>query len=287
MRILVAGALGEVGRTVSAALADRGHEVVAASSRAPIPGSSARSTSEASALVSAGRVDLVVNAAGRGDRRPGERTGTDATDVLAPVIASSGTPAVLLSTMRVLEGYHEPVPDEAPPRPTTPYAEANALHEAQWLAATTTGAVLRLANYFCAPAGADSPQALLLPWSLVTEAARTGSIVVRSGPQTTREFVSADDVARALEILAAERPDARVCSTVPGWQASLRDLVDSVVGAFGEVGRDEPHVSFGTEGRAAPPSEPAWLATRGWSSSLDASTVTAVMAQWLRTVRLD
>lgn len=287
MRIVVAGALGEVGRTVSDALAARGHEIVAASSRAPIPGSSAISSEEAAALVSSGRIDLVVNAAGRGDRRPGVRTGTDATAMLAPAIASTGTPAVLLSTMRVLEGYPDPVPEDAAPRPSTPYAEANAAHEAQWLSSTAHGVVLRLANYFCAPAGVNSPQSLLLPWSLVTEAARTGSIVVRSGPRTTREFVSADDVARALEVLAGEGPDSRVCSTVPGWLASLGDLVDAVADAFVAAGREEPAVSFGTEGRAAAPNEPAWLASRGWSSSLDGSVVLAVVGQWLRSVRLD
>jgi nucleoside-diphosphate-sugar epimerase len=234
--------------------------------------------------VSDGRIDLVVNAAGRGDRRPGERTGTDSTAILAPAIASSGTSAVLLSTMRVLEGYSEPVPDDAPPRPTTPYAEANALHEAQWLASTSTGTVLRLANYFCAPLSVESPQAQLLPWSLVTEALASGTITVRSSRDTMREFVDATDVASALLILSAA-PEARVVATAPGVVVSLDDLAGAVSLALADTGRTRPVISFGPGPSVSPPRcLPGWLAHQGWRSRLTPDSVRAVVGQWLAAV---
>ena len=78
MRILVAGALGEVGRSVSIALVDSGHEVLPVSSRAPIRGTSdAIDLAAAVVAISEGRVDAVMSAAGRGDRRAAERTGLE------------------------------------------------------------------------------------------------------------------------------------------------------------------------------------------------------------------
>lgn len=288
MRILVAGALGEVGRTVSVALSASGHEVVGVSSRAPVHGAPVIGMAEARDLVAQGRVQAVLNAAGRGDRRSSERTGLDASARLAPVIQSSGTPAVLLSTMRVLEGYDGAVAEDAPAHPNTAYGEANAEGERRWLeAAGPTASVLRIANYFCTPSAVDSPQALLLPWSLVTEALTTGSIAVRSGPQTTREFVSAGDVAAAVVTLVADRPASRVCATVPGWLASLGELVAATRHGFELAGRPAPEVSFGEEGRAHAPSSPGWLADKGWIGSMDARVVADAIARWLAAGVLD
>lgn len=288
MRILVAGALGEVGRTVAAALASGGHETVAASSRAPLAGPGVLTLEDAADLVASGRIDLVVNASGRGDWRPGDRPGTNSTDVLAPAIVASAVPAVLVSTLRVLEGYTGSASEDSPALVSSAYAKANAEGEDRWLSECgPSGCVLRIANYLCAPSGLHSPQAHLLPWSLVTEAWETGSIAIRSGPLTERVFVSATDVASALELLSSERPLSRICATVPGMLTTLADLVDMTGDAFIAAGLPRPEATFGTQSQSPWTMEPGWLSHHGWSCELNPVDLSGVIAQWLKAVVLD
>jgi nucleoside-diphosphate-sugar epimerase len=282
VRILVAGALGEVGRTLGRALAERGHVVVPASGRAADSDLATLDYAQAEALLGEGTFDLVVNAAGRGDRRPGARTGQDATSALGPAVRATGVPAVLVSTTRVLEGAHSSPQEGDPPSPTTEYGRANAANEAAWLDETgPAGRVLRMANYFCAPSTRVAPQAELLPWSLVTEALETGGIVVRSGPGTTREFVSARDVAAAVEVLAGERPASGIAATVPATVLRLEDLVQATCLAFNDVGRPTPTWSFGTHEPAQPVCRGTWLAERGWHATVDAPSIRACITGWL------
>ncbi len=288
MRILVAGALGEVGRTLTRALAQRGHEVVPASgrpskARTPLP-----DYRQAARLLDEGAVDLLVHAAGRGDRRAIARTGQDATSALAPAIRATGVPAVLISTTRVLEGAGLHSGEEDPPSPTTDYAQANAANEAAWLDSTgAVGRVLRMANYFCAPSTRDAPQAKLLPWSFVTEALETGRIVVRSGRGTTREFVSAQDVAAAIELLAGDRPPAGIVATTPGTVLRLDELVQATCQAFADVGLSPLPCSFGTEEPLQPACRGTWLVERGWRATVDASAIRECINGWLGNGCLD
>ena len=282
MRILVAGALGEVGRTVSSALEAMGHAVVRTSARGPfVDRPDVVDLQTAAGLIRSGRVDLLVGAAGRGDRRATERTGNDATEMLAPAAASAGIPAVLLSTTRVLEGYERDVPEDADALARTPYAEANALNEAEWLStAGSAASVPRITNYFCAPSSADSPQALLLPWALVTQGLAERVIAVRSGPRTSREFVCAKDVARGVLLLAERQPDSRVCATSPGFVATLEDLVGAVQWAFGRLGLAVPAATFGPDSAPGPSCRGGWLASQGWSTELTIDGLTGVVAEW-------
>ena len=283
MQILMAGALGEVGRTVSAALANRGHSIVPVSSRAPILGSTAVSLSKASGLLANNWPDIVIIASSRGDHRGGDNSSLNVSEVLASKIVAKGTPAVLLSTLRVLEGYSHPVPEDAIPRPTTSYSMANANMENQWLGTSgVSGSVLRISNYFCLPAAIDSPQAQLLPWSLVTEACSTGSITVQSGSQTAREFVSAEDVARAIEIMVVSRPTSRICSTLPGRIITLSDLVLATNRAFAATQRPIPTASFGMHSKPFTSVISGWLSTHGWISALTQDELVEGMIQWMK-----
>lgn len=283
MRIIVLGALGEVGSSVSRALGARAHEVVPVSARAPLssdPG--VASLQEAHEAISAGEVDLVLNCAGRGDRRSSDRSGVDATDFLATAVAASGVPGVLLSTTRVLEGYAEDYDPSAAPQATTPYGLANAENEARWLMPEAPRMhVLRITNYFCAPQSLDSPQALLLPWSLVTEGLEKGTIGIRSGASLTKEFVSADDVASAVTLIASDPTAPRICATVPGAALSLRELADASVQALEATGRTGIEVSFGPDGPSGPACLPGWLGHRGWSGQLTSEAISDEITQWL------
>lgn len=284
MRILVVGATGEVGSTVADALLRAGHSALRVSSRAPLADApELMSVPHGIEEVRSGGVDLVVNCSGRGDRRQVERTGLEGTSAFARAARGTSTPSVLVSTTRVLEGYGSDFREDATARPTTPYAIANAASEAAWL--TDGGlAVLRITNYFCAPMTADSPQSLLLPWSLVTEGLDTGSIVVRSGAATTRQFVDADDVARAVVLLAAAAEPPRICATSPGVSFTLGELAHLCQQAVASVTGVSPEAQFGPDTKPAPECHPGWLGTQGWQSRLTSGRIGATIERWLREV---
>jgi nucleoside-diphosphate-sugar epimerase len=283
VRIIVLGALGEVGSSVSGALLDLGHEVVSVSARAPLSSYPDAVTFESALAAISGReADLVLNCSGRGDRRASDRSGVDATDYLAAATAAAGIPGVLLSTTRVLEGYTEDFSESAEPRATTPYAKANAENEARWLADGAPAMhVLRITNYFSAPQRPDSPQALLLPWSLVTEALDKGSIGLRSGASLIKEFVSADDVATAVTLLASNSAAPRICATVPGAAFSLQDLAEACLSALRSVGRGGVEVTYGPDGPPGVACLPGWLATSGWRGQLTEELIAEAIASWL------
>lgn len=276
------GALGEVGSSVGRSLADSHHEVIAVSSRAGSPGVDAYSLEDAVDLVASGGADLVVNAAGRGDKRVVTREPTFVSSAIGEACERAGIRGVLISTVRVLEDSPEAVPGSAPAHCHSDYACANADNEEEWLAsAPQYGHVIRLANYFCAPKGVDSPQTQLLPWSLVTEALTDGRITVRSASTVSREFVSAGDTAQALIAIAQAEAPARVCSTVPGLSLTLEQLTTSVSEAFRTHGLLPPEVSFGTDTASGPVLLADWLTANGWRSSLSAANITHVIGDWL------
>ncbi|MFM8155077.1 MAG: NAD-dependent epimerase/dehydratase family protein [Actinomycetes bacterium] len=284
MRILLAGALGEVGSTVSAALRDRGHEVIGVSSRAPlVEFPQIVEISAGLALLRSGGVDGVIHCGGRGDRRDSDRSGLELTEALRDAAVECGVPAVLISTTRVLEGHSGRLTDDMAPLTTTPYARANAENEETWLATRDPRLrVLRITNYFAQPSGPNSPQAALLPWSLVTEALAAGTITMRSGPSLTKEFVGALGVAQgAVELLRA--PHAPLtCATTPGLSLSLRELAEYCAAALSGAGHDAPTVTFGPDTPSGPGSEPGFLASIGWTCELTPEQIELAIAEWIR-----
>jgi len=282
VRILLVGALGEVGQSLGAALRDLGHEVVPVSSRVFPHESGVLSVDAGIQLIESGGVGLVVHAGGRGDKRAGDRNPLTMTRRVGNACEAGGVLGVLVSTVRVLEDARGPVLGCAPVDCHTEYARANAANEREWLAtAPTRGCVLRMANYFCAPMEVDSPQTQLLPWSLVTEALSSGHVSVRSAPAVSREFVSALDVARALLQIAKAPEPPRICSTLPGLSMSLKQLTNCVGDAFERCGRSRPAVTFGTDESTGPTLDPDWLANCGWSSTMTDEGVVEAIEIWL------
>lgn len=281
MRIVLAGALGEVGSSLSSALRMAGHEVFPATSRsvANFP-AGVLSLTEALEVIAGDDIDLVVNAAGPGDRRAATRDVLPASAQLAAAAAGSDVPAVLISTLRVCEGVEGPVGDDTAARPLTSYGYANAEHELAWLG-YSTAMVLRMANYFCAPQTADSPQSLLLPWSLLSEGWATGHIGVRSGAQAAKTFVSDVDVAGALALMAREQPFGRCLATLPGAVLSMEQLVSVSLDALAYVHRPCT-VSFGSDdGSGVDLVHADWLSGHGWVSTLCLAAMEQQMRTWL------
>lgn len=277
MRILLFGGLGEVGRSVGAALRERGHEITSVTSRRDAAGDGVVHVSDTAGV---GSVDLIVNAAGPGDHRVG-RDWLPLSRTIADTVAPWDVPKLLFSTLRVMEGATQDYGEGDAAVPTTPYAAANAEHEVLWRERAGDGAaVLRLANIFAIPASAGSPQERLLPWSLATEALDRGAITVRSGRQLTKSFVDADDIAAAVEWCALGSPT--VVATTPGAPLSLGALVAAVQGAFDAEGLGRPEADFGPDGAPSPGCRPGWLAERGWRPGLTPARIQDDIAAWLR-----
>jgi len=280
VRIVLFGALGEVGTHLSRALTERGHLVTAVSSRAH---ESAVGYSGALDVIAAGHVDLVVSASGRGDRRTVERTGLDTTRALARLTEPTGIPAILISTTRVLEGNTGLAHESDTGAATTEYANANLLNESEWLTLSGfTPRVLRLTNFFAEPLTPESGQASLLPWSLVRDAIETGHIAVKSDPEVTREFVDAESIARALETMSAsiEECPPRI-ATAPGTVFTLSELCNCIRSAWVINSLDPPLVTFGSEVNAPARVEAQWLESMGWSCTLTSNTVTQAISSYL------
>lgn len=277
MRIVLLGALGEVGTALAGAMRSRGHDVVRVTSRREAAGAGA---AWLGALPSLDAPDAVVNAAGPGDHRAG-RDWREAAGNAERAVAGWEAPKVLLSTIRVMEGAVGDFDEDAAAIPTTPYGMANAEHERRWLEHAGAGArVLRVANIVTVPSGPGSPQERLLPWSLATEALATGTIGVRSGSGLVKGFVDPDGIVRAIESLV-DPAAPPVAATAPAAGLSLGQLVEAVQGAFADVGLPRPRATFGPDGPQGPRCRPGWLRSAGWSPGLDGARVRALVAGWL------
>ena len=280
MRVVLAGATGEVGHGLQEALLRRGHTVMPVSSRAPLrEHRDVVPLSTAVSALSAGKVDLVVNASGPGDHRGESRDALGWSTQLLGVAAN--IPAVLISSTRVLEGIGGTVCESAEPRPTTAYGRANAAMEASWLQ-NSYASVIRLVNFFGRPLTQDSPQTRLLPWSLLLEGWTTGAVHVRSSSSTTKDFIDADDAAAAIEVLATKQPGDRLVVAGPGTSLSMRQLAEAASAAIEETSGRATATTFGDESSSLSTDIHAeWLGNHGWSATLSLKRVREQMASWL------
>lgn len=277
MRIVVVGVLGEVGGAVADALATRGHEIRHVTTRRDAAHGRVLWIGDEGVFDG---VHLVVNASGPGDHRK-ERDWRAAGDAVMDAVAAISTPKVLLSTIRVLEGAGSDFDEDAPAQPSTHYGQSNAQLESQWLAEAGDDArVLRLMNIITVPTYRGSPQERLLPWSLALEGLDSGAIGVRSGRHQGRSFVDADDIARALELLALSQGPP-VIASAPGAWFSLGELAEAVRSAFVDAELPAPPVTFGSDVAHPPRCRTGWLAAQGWTTTLSLDVVRARVAQWL------
>ena len=280
MRIALAGALGEVGSSLCHALLNRGHDVLHISSRQDIAtDSEIMSVSAAAQRISDGAIDVVVNAAGPGDRRVLERNVLEPAQQLADAAQRAGIPAILISTVRVLEGYSNAPLEDAPPSPETVYAQRNTELEEEWML-RSTASTLRMANFFGAPKNPHSPQTDLLPWSLLREGWQTGEIRVRSGAQAMKEFVDANDVARAIETLVESGVFGVRVATSPGVRLTMAQLATASADACHTFGIDVSSF-FGSDNSSAEPPRATWLTQHGWHCQLTLGEMTRIMTAWL------
>lgn len=236
MRVLVTGAFGFIGTAVGRRLALAGHEVLAMTSRPPdtgLPGTRPPGTGptplfpcqvvradvrdEEAVRDAVTHVDAVCHLAGLGKvresfERPADYqavnvAGTQALlDALTNRADGTGTTArfVFASSVTVYGvPERQPVAEDAPLNPTSPYGESKVAAEQTVAAAAETGALgavcLRIFNAAGAVAGVpDTDLSRIIPKALAVAAGAAPHVEVNGDGGAVRDFVHVADVAEAF-----------------------------------------------------------------------------------------
>jgi UDP-glucose 4-epimerase len=299
MRVVVTGAFGFIGTAVGRRLAQAGHDVVAVTSRpldeAPTPlfpcqvvRADLRDEVSVRAAIADARPGAVCHLAGLGKVResiehPEEYHAVNATgtktllDTLAVIAPAQGTRFVFASSVAVYGApERQPVTEDAPLLPTSPYGESKVAAEQAIETAAAGGAMgavtLRIFNAAGAVAGvADTDLSRVIPKALAVAAGQAARVEMNGDGSAVRDFVHVDDVAAAFLLALADgcRPGKAATYNVGATAASVAEIL-AVAGEL--TGRPIPVV------RNPPRNEPQVLisdhskinAELGWSPARSA-----------------
>jgi UDP-glucose 4-epimerase len=252
VRVLVTGAGGYVGQAVVRRLARTGHEVVAMVRHR---------TADLPAGVRVVRADLLVPAslaaavagvegvchlaaltgvrASAGAAEAHHQTNAAGTRHLLDALAGSGAGPVRLVLASTAAVYgapaRQPVDEDAPCAPTSPYGSSKAAAEAAVLSAAPAGGlgavILRTFNVAGAADGVGDPdRSRVIPKALAVAAGQAERLVINGDGRAVRDYLHVADVAAAFELaLTAARPgQARVYNLGSGAGHSVLDIVATV-----------------------------------------------------------
>ena len=297
MRVLVTGAFGFIGTAVGRRLALAGHDVVAVTSRplgaAPTPlfpcqvvRADLRDEASVRTALADARPDAVCHLAGLGKVResfehPEEyhaiNAGGTTTLLDALTATAAGRRFVFASSVAVYGApEHQPVTEDAPLLPTSPYGESKVAAEQAIETAARSRAIgavcLRIFNAAGAVAdAADTNLSRVIPKALAVAAGQAGRVEVNGDGSAVRDFVHVDDVASAF-LLALEngcQPGTAPAYNVGATAASVAEILtvaEEVTGrpipVIRNPPRDEPRVLISDHARIG--------AELGWSPARSA-----------------
>lgn len=248
-RVLVTGGLGFLGRAVTRDLLDAGHEVAVLTRRhdtTAVTGD-VRDRTRMREVVAAGGYDAICHLAAL--TRPRDSVAdpltyfdVNATGTLNLLLAvEPGTRFVFVSTNQVCGSRHaEPLREDLPPDPESPYAASKLAAEQLVAAYAATGAIgaitLRLFNIAGAMAGVtDTDETRIIPNTLRALTGELPYVTLNGDGTAVRDFVHLADVAAAVRraLAVATAGTHRVFHIGSGNGSSMADVVRAAEAAAG------------------------------------------------------
>ena len=250
MRFLVTGGAGFIGSTLANRLAREGHDVRVIDDLSA--GDPARLLPEVNFTRGSvtdkpklwrllNRVDCVYHLAARVSvpesilyPREYEATNVGGTVALMEAMRDAGVQRVVLTSSGAIYGEqpHQPVTEDMPPHPTSPYAVSKLA--AEYYVSTIGGlwgietVALRIFNAYGPDQSIPPSHAPVIP-QFVQQALGGGSLVVYGNGEQTRDFVYIDDVVEALVTAAtAHGVDRQVINVGLGQETSVNELVRAI-----------------------------------------------------------
>jgi UDP-glucose 4-epimerase len=250
MRFLVTGGAGFIGSTLANRLAREGHDVRVIDDLSA--GDPARLLPEVNFTRGSvtdkpnlwrllNRVDCVYHLAARVSvpesilyPREYEATNVGGTVALMEAMRDAGVQRVVLTSSGAIYGEQpqQPVTEDMPPHPTSPYAVSKLA--AEYYVSTIGGlwgietVALRIFNAYGPGQSIPPSHAPVIP-QFMQQALGGGSLVVYGNGEQTRDFVYIDDVVEALVTAAtAHGVDRQVINVGLGQETSVNELVRAI-----------------------------------------------------------
>ncbi|MGH8908149.1 MAG: NAD-dependent epimerase/dehydratase family protein [Egibacteraceae bacterium] len=275
MRVLVTGGLGYIGRAVAVRLIDAGHDVAVLTHRPPqavrdaptgatVLHADLRDREQVMQMIGVESFAAVCHLAGRSRAResfldPLGYYETNATGLLnllralavAAERAGEPTSVVNASTVMVYGSSNgEPINEDRPPNPTSPYGSSKLAAEQLLGYQAATGAIGAISLRLFSAAGAvdrhgDSDLTRIIPKALAVAAGRAPHFEVNGDGSAVREFTHIADIADAflLALGAVHAGKHRLFNVGTGIGVSVQDIlttVESVTGRTLTVVRRSP-----------------------------------------------